>query len=104
MWGVIGSMVVAGLAGLGLVNLIEDGLDKFRDDPRVVYIDKFDREVNPKELIERSCEHSLERVVHLDEGSVELWKDWYQRWVVIPKPGHPDRVLLNTTTGKTICP
>ncbi len=61
-----------------------------------VYIEKLGHEVTPKQYILAACPNSVRRVVRVDDDNSEpiSWKvSPYQRWIVVPYPGHVDRVL-----------
>lgn len=68
------------------------------------------RDINPKAAIETQCADAIQRVGHIDEENggpspvVTYDGVSYERWRVVPKPGHADRVLLNMSTGEVVCP
>lgn len=80
-----------------------DIIEALAGDPATVSIVRLGREVHPKATIAQACRHSVIRVRHLEEAGVGP-DSRYQRWSVEPVGGHVDRVLLDTVTGKTICP
>lgn len=67
------------------------------------------RDIDPRAEIESQCADVIKRVGHIDEEpggpSPVVTYDGvdYERWRVIPQPGHSDRVLLNMDTGKVTC-
>ena len=62
------------------------------------------RSVNPRTYIQDNCPLSVRRTQHLESNDVELDGHSYQRWSVVPVPGHLDEVLVDTDSGHVICP
>ncbi|MFG1876487.1 hypothetical protein ACGFIV_16765 [Sphaerisporangium sp. NPDC049003] len=104
---VVGVTLTSGLAGYGAYSIADDYLSPMLyGHPDSVYIASLGKDVEPKSFIEKNCVHSVIGVKALEESSIEIKgdSDIYQRWTVIPKPGHIDRVLMSTVSGKVICP
>jgi hypothetical protein len=59
--------------------------------------------IHPRAYIVAACPASVRKTLHLI-GSVDKGTDSYQRWSVVPLPGHLDEVLLDTDSGAVICP
>ena len=62
------------------------------------------KSVEPRLYIRKSCPLSVRRVLHLESNDVELNGHSYQRWSVVPLPGHLDEVLFDPVSGHVICP
>ncbi len=59
--------------------------------------------IHPRPYIVAACPTSVRETLHMI-GFVYLSGHNYQRWTVVPFPGHLDEVLLDTDSGKVICP
>jgi hypothetical protein len=74
-------------------------------DPTTIYdVGSPSRTVDPRLYIRDNCPISVRRVLHLGSNDVELDGHSYQRWSVVPLPGHLDEVLFDTDSGHVICP
>jgi hypothetical protein len=59
--------------------------------------------IHPRPYIVAACPASVHEVLHLI-GFVDLDGHSYDRWSVVPVPGHLDEVLLDTDSGTVLCP
>lgn len=73
-------------------------------DPDTVYITDLGREIQPRPYIARACPGVIRKTLHLVDSGVVLNHADYQRWSVVPAPGHMDQVLLDLDSGHVICP
>lgn len=102
--GKVGRVVVFALAVLEFGRLLH-GLGNWAlGDPDTVYISRLDRYVKPRAYIAAQCPGSVRRVLHVASNEVRLDGHDYQRWSVDPLPGHLDQVLLDSDSGKVVCP
>ncbi len=59
--------------------------------------------IHPRAYIVAECPASVRKALHLI-GDADSHGHYYQRWSVVPKPGHLDEVFLDTDSGAVICP
>ena len=59
--------------------------------------------IHPRPYIVAACPASVREALHLI-GFVDLDGHSYQRWSVVPVPGHVDEVLLDMDSGIVVCP
>jgi hypothetical protein len=100
-WRLIGLTILFGLAAptVGHIGMAWFG----PGDPKGVNIDQLNREIDPKAAIASACHNTITGVKHLENPAVGP-DDRYQRWSVVPIDGHVDRAMLDTRTGKVVCP
>ncbi len=97
-------VVLVTLAAIGLALGMPKLLHAAVGDPSHVSVGNMNHDIAPKTWIEQHCTGSVVRALHLDNPAVEENGHDYQRWTVLPKPGHVDRVLLDLDSGTVICP
>ena len=59
--------------------------------------------IHPRPYIVAACPASVREALHLI-GFVDLDGHSYERWSVVPLPGHLDEVLLDMDSGTVMCP
>jgi len=101
----IGSWVVMIAACAAFGSFTQAVLDWTVGDPTAVYdVGPHHATIQPRAYIDAHCPGSVRATRHLISGNVTMGGDSYQRWSVLPRPGHMDEVLLDTDSGKVICP
>jgi len=98
----VGLTLLVELATPTAVDLVRN---QVKDPPGVAIDDLGGREVDPKVAILKACGETVVAVKHLERPDSRVGpEDRYQRWEVVPRPGHVDRAFLDTKTGGAICP
>ena len=59
--------------------------------------------IQPRPYIVAACPASVREALHLI-GFADLSGHSYERWSVVPVPGHLDEVLLDMDSGTVVCP
>jgi hypothetical protein len=97
-------ILLAVFAAVGL-SIVWNSFDQWTiGDPDTVFITDLNHDIQPKPYIAAACPDITASTLHFSWNDPAFKGHSYQRWTVVPKPGHLDEVFLDTDTGKVICP
>jgi hypothetical protein len=96
-------LAVGVCAFIGFINVQSAVMKWTEGDPTSYVVGPDNTTIHPRPYIEAACPTSVREALHLI-GSTEVNGHFYERWSVVPFPGHLDEVFLDTDSGKVICP